>query len=138
MAKSQKILVIGAGELGFQVLRSLVQHPCQVRAVAVLLRPSSISSVNYSQQKEIESLRSLGVHLVPGDIVEDPEPTLTSVFANYDTIIGCTGFVAGKGVQLEVARAVLAAGTQRFIPWQFGVDYDVIGRGSPRIYSTSS
>lgn len=132
MAKSQKILVIGAGELGFQVLRSLVQHPCQVKAVAVLLRPSSISSVNHSKQKEIERLRSLGVHLVPGDIVEDPEPTLASVFADYDTIIGCTGFVAGKGVQLKVARAVLAAGTPRFIPWQFGVDYDVIGRGSPQ------
>jgi hypothetical protein len=88
--------------------------------------------VNHSKQKEIESLRSLGIHLITGDIVDDPEPTLASIFADYDTIIGCTGFVAGKGVQLKVARTVLAAGTQRFIPWQFGVDYDVIGRGSPQ------
>lgn len=29
-----------------------------------------------------------------------------------------------------MARAVLAAGVRKYIPWQFGVDYDVIGRGS--------
>ncbi|KAJ5594823.1 uncharacterized protein N7459_001031 [Penicillium hispanicum] len=129
---SQKILVIGAGELGSQVLHSLVQHHRQVRAVAVLLRPSSISSTNPSKQKEIKDLRSLGIHLVSSDIVADPESALASIFADYDTIIGCTGFAAGKGVQVKVARAALAAGTLRFIPWQFGVDYDVIGRGSPQ------
>ena len=34
------------------------------------------------------------------------------------------------GTQLKIARAVLAAKVRRYIPWQFGVDYDVIGRGS--------
>jgi len=29
-----------------------------------------------------------------------------------------------------LARAVLDAGVRRYVPWQFGVDYDVIGRGS--------
>jgi hypothetical protein len=131
-ALSQKILVIGAGELGYQVLRSLVEHPHQAGAVAVLLRPSSIASAHPSKQKEIEGLRSLGVRLVPGDVVEDSEQRLASLFMDYDTLIGCTGFVSGKGVQLKVARAALAAGTPRFIPWQFGVDYDIIGRGSPQ------
>ncbi|KAJ5173379.1 hypothetical protein N7492_005972 [Penicillium capsulatum] len=131
MKKSQNILVIGAGELGSHVLRALVQHP-QVKTMAVLLRPGSISSTNPSKQKEVDDLRSLGIRLVPSDIIEDPEPTLASIFADYDTIIGCTGFAAGKGIQLKITRAVLAAGTPRFIPWQFGVDYDVIGRGSPQ------
>lgn len=31
---------------------------------------------------------------------------------------------------MKITRAVLAAGVERYIPWQFGVDYDVIGRGS--------
>lgn len=31
---------------------------------------------------------------------------------------------------LKVVRAVLAARTPRFFPWQFGVDYDVVGLGS--------
>lgn len=132
MSPSQHILVIGAGELGFQVFRSLVAHPRQSGMVAVLLRPASINSANPAKQKEIETLRGLGLRLVPGDIVEDSEDALASVFANYDSVIGCTGFVSGKGIQLKVARAVLAAKVSRFVPWQFGVDYDAIGRGSPQ------
>lgn len=132
MSPPSQILVIGAGELGLQVLRSLVAHPRQTGSVAVLLRPASINSSSSAKQKEIESLRGLGLKLVPGDIVEDPEDALASVFVAYDTVISCTGFVAGKGIQLKVARAVLAAKVPRFVPWQFGVDYDTIGRGSPQ------
>ena len=45
-------------------------------------------------------------------------------------MIGCTGFVAGRSIQLKLARAALDAGVRRYFPWQFGVDYDAIGRGS--------
>lgn len=38
--------------------------------------------------------------------------------------------MGGSGVQRKLARAVLQAGVKRYLPWQFGVDYDVIGRGS--------
>jgi hypothetical protein len=132
MTISSQILVIGAGELGIQVLRSLVAHPRCTGTVAVLLRPASIKSSNPAKQKEIEILRGLGLGIIPGDIVEDSEESLASVFANYDTIICCTGFVSGQGVQVRVTRAVLAAKVSRFVPWQFGVDYDAIGRGSPQ------
>jgi hypothetical protein len=132
MTISSQILVIGAGELGIQVLRSLVAHPRCAGTVAVLLRPTSINSPNSAKQKEIEILRGLGLGIIPGDIVEDSEESLASVFANYDTIICCTGFVSGQGVQVRVTRAVLAANVSRFVPWQFGVDYDAIGRGSPQ------
>lgn len=131
MAPAQKILVIGAGELGSQVLHALVQHPGH-GALAVLLRPNSFASPVPSKQEDIEEWRSLGIRLVSADIVEDPEQTLASIFADYDTIIGCTGFVSGKGIQIKIARAILAAGVPRFIPWQFGVDYTMIGRGSPQ------
>jgi hypothetical protein len=33
-------------------------------------------------------------------------------------------------VQRKLARAALDASVKRYFPWQFGVDYDVIGRGS--------
>lgn len=133
MTSSPRILVIGAGELGLQVLRCLVAHPRHTPGkVAVLLRPASINSPSPAKQKEIETLRGLGLELVPGDIVEDSGESLASVFADYGTIIGCTGFVSGQGIQLKVARAVLAAKVSRFVPWQFGVDYDAIGRGSPQ------
>lgn len=139
MASPQKILVIGAGELGYQVLRFLVQHPKrQGINVSVLLRPASPSlSPDDPKQKKIDSLQQLGIHIVPGDIVKDDEDTLSSIFARYDTIISCTGFVSGRGTQIKLTRAVLSSTTARskprttrYIPWQFGVDYDVIGRGS--------
>ena len=34
------------------------------------------------------------------------------------------------GLQIKLAHAVLEACVQRYIPWQFGVDYEIIGRGS--------
>lgn len=131
MAASKNILVIGAGELGNQVLRHLIEHnQRQETAVSVLLRPTSINSTDPKKKKEIESLRKQGVHLVSGDVVQDTEQDLSAVLTHYNTIISCTGFVSGKGSLVKLARAVLSAGTARFIPWQFGVDYDVIGRGS--------
>lgn len=33
-------------------------------------------------------------------------------------------------MQTKVAQAALDAGVERYFPWQFGVDYDIIGRGS--------
>jgi hypothetical protein len=38
--------------------------------------------------------------------------------------------VGGPGLQTKLAQAVLTAKVKRYIPWQFGVDYDVIGHGS--------
>ena len=34
------------------------------------------------------------------------------------------------GTQLRITRAVLKAEVNRYFPWQFGVDYDIVGRGS--------
>ncbi|KAL3480887.1 hypothetical protein BJX99DRAFT_244061 [Aspergillus californicus] len=127
----KKILVIGAGELGTQVLLSLAQHPNQNQEteIFVLLRPSTISSPSPEKASEVEILRRNNITIVPGDLSDTPE-TLASVFKPYDTVISCTGFAAGPGTQLKIARAVLAAQIPAFIPWQFGVDYDTIGRGS--------
>jgi len=33
-------------------------------------------------------------------------------------------------MQLKITKAVLEAGVRRYVPWQFGADYDKIGRGS--------
>ncbi|KAL4780105.1 hypothetical protein BJX76DRAFT_339151 [Aspergillus varians] len=132
MAPIQKILVIGAGELGTQVLLSLAQHPQLPKdtTISVLLRPSAISSPSPQKVEELQILRAHNVTLVAADITTDTTETLAAVFQNHDTIISCTGFAAGPGTQLKLTEAVLAAGVTRYIPWQFGVDYEVIGRGS--------
>ena len=132
MLRNQAILVLGAGELGMAVLRNLVRHADLAAgiSIAVLLRPSTIDSRDPVKQKDIAALRALGVELVPGDLATQSAAALADVFAQFDTIISCTGFAGGRGTQRKITRAVLDAGVKRYVPWQFGVDYDVIGRGS--------
>lgn len=129
---STSFLVLGAGELGLPVLRHLARLSVSSpgTTVTVLLRPSSIQSEEPGKQRDLAELRSLGVRFLPGDLA-DPRTDLPDLFKGFDTVISCTGFVTGSGgFQLQLARAVLEAGVRRYFPWQFGVDYDVIGRGS--------
>jgi NmrA-like family len=126
-----RILVLGAGELGTSVIRHLArraaEHPGA--SLTVLLRGSTINSDDPAKRREVYALRALGVDLLAGDVTATADE-LAEVFHEFDTVICCTGFVGGKGTQLRIAHAVLAAGVKRYFPWQFGVDYEVIGRGS--------
>ncbi|WP_109477433.1 aromatic alcohol reductase [Paraburkholderia sp. C35] len=127
----QRILVLGAGELGMSVLRNLAGRAgASALNISVLLRPSTLDSADPVKRHEIDTLRALGIATVSGDLAADSVETLAALFAQFDTVVSCTGFVGGKGVQLKIARAALDAGVPRYFPWQFGVDYDVIGRGS--------
>jgi len=132
MAESTSILVLGAGELGMAVLRNLAAraHQAPGMSVSVLLRPSTIASSDPRKQQDIDELRSLGIELVQGELASDSPAELSAIFKRFHTVISCTGFVTGSGFQRKLTRAVLDAGVPRYIPWQFGVDYDVIGRGS--------
>ncbi|HEX7912535.1 MAG TPA: aromatic alcohol reductase [Paraburkholderia sp.] len=131
MLHDNRILVLGAGELGMAVLRNLVRRTAPAAlSVAVLLRPSTINSTDPAKQNDVAELRSLGVELVQGDLADQSGAALAAIFRRFDTVISCTGFVGGPGVQLKIARAALSAGVKRYFPWQFGVDYEVIGRGS--------
>lgn len=132
MPDRNSILVLGAGELGMSILRSLSRR-CSERLRAdltVFLRPSTMASDDPIKQRDIAELRSLGVKFLAGDLVEQSSDELANRFSGFDTVIGCTGFVTGRHILLKQAQAVLKAGIKRFFPWQFGVDYDIIGRGS--------
>ncbi len=132
VAQPCSTLVLGAGELGMSVLRHLAQRATSVSelTVSVLLRPENKGAESPRKQEQLAALRSLGVRVVFSDLAEHSEFDLVTLFREFDTVIGCTGFVAGRSIQLKLARAALAAGLKRYIPWQFGVDYDVIGEGS--------
>lgn len=124
------ILVLGAGELGMAVLHSLAQlAPSADTTLTVLLRPSTLASDAPEKRRDLDELTSLGIHFLPGDLADSAE-NLALLFQKFDTVIGCTGFATGRSIQLKLARAAFEAGVKRYIPWQFGVDYDVIGRGS--------
>ena len=132
MSDDTSILVLGAGELGMAVLRSLAGRAALFpgTTLTVLLRPSTITSHDPDKQRDITELQTLGVKSLPGDLVAASTIDLADHFRGFHTVIGCTGFVAGRSIQLKLARAALDAGVKRYFPWQFGVDYDVIGRGS--------
>ncbi|KRW65139.1 2'-hydroxyisoflavone reductase [Pseudomonas sp. TTU2014-096BSC] len=130
--ETRNILVLGAGELGLCVLRELAKAAATEGGVriTVLLRPVAAASIPKPRAELLEQLRVLGIGVLPADVVEDAVEELAGHFSRFDTIISCVGFVAGAGVQLKITRAVLEAGVKRYVPWQFGVDYDAIGKGS--------
>ena len=130
----QSILVLGAGELGFAVLRNLarVAKRAPGSTISVLLRDSTINSRVPEKKAEIDELRSLGIQMVAADLVNDSIEQLAEVFARFDTVIGCAGMVAGRETPMKLAKAALQSGVKRYFPWQFGVDFEVIGRGSPQ------
>lgn len=128
---SRSILVLGSGELGMAVLRPLSERASTAGvSVAVLLREATIATSEPGKRAELEELRQLGVTPVPGDIAAASIAELASLFARYGTVVSCIGFAAGRGTQRKLAQTVLQAGVKRYFPWQFGVDYDVLGRGS--------
>lgn len=134
MINDNAILVLGAGQLGMAVLRHLASHAERAvgASLSVLLRPSTVASTDPAKQQDQADLRALGIDIVEGDLVAQSGAELAATFGRFGTVISCTGFVGGPGVQRKIARAALDGGVKRFVPWQFGVDYDVIGRGSPQ------
>lgn len=133
-ANSKNILVLGAGELGMPVLRNLARRAKSVPGakISVLLRNSAVESSEPAKQQDIAEIRSLGIEIVLGDLVNSSIDELALAFARYDTVIGCVGYAAGINTPMKLARAALQSGIPRYFPWQFGVDFDVIGRGGPQ------
>ncbi|KAI5358190.1 Putative NmrA-like domain, NAD(P)-binding domain superfamily [Septoria linicola] len=117
------VLVLGLGELGTEVVKSLATHPDRKNTrLDVLLRSQ--------KSQQLEQLQQWKVEPVAGNVTEDTQEQLSKIFKSYHTVICCTGMYSPPSTQLKIARAALDAGVKRYFPWQFGIDYDVIGRGS--------
>ncbi|ARP75997.1 aromatic alcohol reductase [Bordetella genomosp. 6] len=124
----QGMLVLGAGQLGMAVLRALAPR-AGASQVTVLVSPGAAASPGGQEARDLAWLRGMGVEIIGFDLASGEE-ALKNIFGGYRTVLNCTGFVAGPGTQLKITRAVLAARVERYFPWQFGVDYDIVGRGS--------
>ncbi len=125
------MLVLGAGELGMAVLRQLIERRGQRDSpLAVLVSPDSFSAPGAQQARNYSDLRAANVQLLPFDLAGRSDEDLIALLSRFHTVINCTGFVAGPGTQIRLTKAVLQAGVARYFPWQFGVDYDVVGKGS--------
>lgn len=126
------ILILGAGELGMPVIRNMAKKAKKYNnvTVTVLLREATINSEDPDKKSNVTEIRELGVELLAGDL-SAPSSELIAIFKKYDAVVSCTGYGTGAGgFQLKLANAVLDAGVKRYFPWQFGVDFEVIGRGS--------
>ncbi len=125
------ILVLGAGELGMAILRQLLPRLGHTtNSLTVLVSPSSLASPSVEQERNYGDLRASHAQLLPFDLVTCSDNDLTTLFSRFHTVLNCTGFVAGPGTQIRLTKAVLQAGVSRYFPWQFGVDYDIVGKGS--------
>lgn len=125
------ILVLGAGELGAALLQALSeQRAPSPTGVSVLLRPTADARQTSKKAEQMKALEEMAVDIVHADLAAAPVEELAAIFGEFSTVVCCTGFVGGPGTQRKITEAVLLAGVDRYIPWQFGVDYDVIGRGS--------
>ena len=125
------ILVIGAGELGDAVLRSLAEHRFRSETkIAVLMRPSTINSTDEAKRETITNIKALDIEIVAGDVVNGSSEGLSATFGQYHTLISCSGMGLPPGTQVRVAKAALQSGCRRYFPWQYGLDYDTIGRDS--------
>jgi len=123
------ILVLGAGELGLEVLEALARHHSNV-LLTVLLRAATVTSTDAGKSSQIARIKELGIAIIQGDLVQDSQQRLSEIFSPFTTIVSCTGFANVSGLQTKIAQAVINAKVPRYFPWQFGVDYDIIGRGS--------
>jgi len=121
------ILVIGTGEVGLSMLHALSEYRKVYQhsfGIAALIKPDQDVIAAFKQS----SMRGIDIETL--DLQGSPMEELAKVFVKYDTVICCSGFSIGRGMQVKITRAVLMAGVNRYVPWQFGADYDKIGRGS--------
>ena len=132
MTSQRSVLVLGAGELGLAMLEALATHPSKGSdKVTVLLRVSTTEIVEPAKRKMLSRLQSLNVDIITGDLQADSTESFATKFSKFHTIIGCSGMEGGGKLQKKITNAVLSAepAVARYIPWQFGVDYDLVGHG---------
>ncbi|MGN8057729.1 aromatic alcohol reductase [Pedobacter sp. 22163] len=123
----KSFLVIGTGEVGIAMLDSLYNYIATTQqqfTIGALVQSSSAGNGSTLQS------RFIGLAIEAVDLVSESIENLASIFGKYDTVICCSGFSIGAGMQVKITKAVLEGGIRRYVPWQFGADYDKIGRGS--------
>lgn len=132
------ILVLGAGELGGPIINHLIKIRTSDIKISVLVRPSTLSDPANAKTAMAKHLESNKVTRVGADTSRASVSELAGLFRQYDTIVSASGMAAKPGTQLKLAQAVLAAGVKHYIRWQFGLDYDPIGKEEHKTCSMSS
>lgn len=125
---NKRILVIGTGELGLAMIKSIYSYmpkSDEKIEIGILDLPERLQDEEFKKQVNFSN-----TFLEPANLREESIERLSEIFKNYGTVICCSGFSIGAGMQIKITKAALEANVHRYIPWQFGVDYDKIGRNS--------
>ena len=108
---AEKVLVLGAGQLGAAVLDALVPAVIERQGtVSVIVSPAAWDEAGQLRSANHQALADAGATFLAVDIAGSAMETLADQFRGFTTVINCMGFVAGPGTQLKITRAVLAAG----------------------------
>lgn len=128
---NDSILIIGAGELGMAMIDAFAKKlKTNQGYLNVLLKKESIESSDKRKLQRLSDFKMNHIGVITGDLEKDSIATLSGIFSKFGTIINCSGFVGGQGTQIKITKAVLNAHVSTYVPWQFGVDYDIVGKGS--------
>ncbi|KAK6537792.1 hypothetical protein TWF694_010699 [Orbilia ellipsospora] len=127
--KCPSILIIGHGELGFAIIDSLHKHSTKkpLTSLTILARPQTISSLPQTDPTKYSQLDKMNIHWLPLDIESASPDALKQAFKPFTAVIYASGMFARLGTPTKVTTAVRDAGVKYYIPWQFGIDYDVVG-----------
>ncbi|XP_048132239.1 phenylcoumaran benzylic ether reductase POP1-like isoform X3 [Rhodamnia argentea] len=125
MAPKSKVLVIGGtGYMGKFIVEASANsgHP-----TFALVRESTLS--NPAKVKIVEGFKSLGVHLVHGDIFD--QESLLNAIKQVDVVISAVARAQLED-QDKIVAAIKAAGNiKRFLPSEFGTDVDRVHAVEP-------
>ncbi|KAF3910115.1 hypothetical protein AA313_de0204812 [Arthrobotrys entomopaga] len=127
--KCPSILIIGHGELGLGIIESLHKHTAKkpLTSLTVLARPQTISSLPQTDPAKYSQLDKMNVHWLPLDIESASPESLKVAFKPFTAVIYASGMFTRVGIPSKVTTAVRDAGVKYYIPWQFGIDYDIVG-----------
>lgn len=126
MSSKTQILLLGAGELGTAFLPHLSSLP-NIHITIGVRTPSKYTHLTSHNN----------ITLIPLN-TNSPSSELSSLFADYDIVISCTGFGQPISTFPKLTNEILQAGKLRkeagkgrlwFFPWQWGLDYDQTGDG---------
>jgi saccharopine dehydrogenase-like NADP-dependent oxidoreductase len=101
------ILVLGAGELGIEVLKSLATHP---------LRNGARLAVMKRSQKPLDQLQDQKIEIVNVDLQNESQENLAKEFEKWEMVVNCSGMALTPETQVKIAKAVLQAGVGRYYP----------------------
>ena len=122
MSAPINVLVTGYGHVGSVLLKTLTSPAFRSRIhTSLLVRPASLQDP--VKKSTIDDFKALGVRVVEGDLELSGEEELAKLLRAHSihTIVAVVGSTQLTH-QLPLVRAAKAAGVQRFIPSEFGVD----------------